>query len=197
MHLVYAQEAENSCGIACVMMVTFKINKLKLGAQAVYAEKEIYTKYSAASGANYDGSAYTYTNHLATVLNTLGIGTWTQEFTNDVSSAIINSVGTDIVGAGQVFNSIRRGYPIIVLVGWNAGGAHFVVVDTVNNFLGSTYASVCDPWDGDVHITPIEAGQPFVYEGAASPFSWDLGGTRHDYSQSQPGAANGWIVKRL
>lgn len=38
-----------------------------------------------------------------------------------------------------------------------------MVIDTVNNFFGQLYASVCDPWDGDVHVTPFTIGSPFVY----------------------------------
>jgi hypothetical protein len=114
-----------------------------------------------------------------------------------VAQAIIDSVGVEIVGAGPVVNSLLHGYPMIVLVGWNEGGAHFVVVDTVNNFFGGLYASVCDPWDGNVHITPLKVGQPFDFVGAKVPLSWDLGGKRHDYSKKKPGAADGWVVRRV
>ncbi len=197
MHLVYAQENENSCGIACVMMVVFKVNKIRLGAQSVYAEKEIYKVYSDVSGSNYDGSAYSYATLLADSLNKLNVGQWVAKAVPDVSQTIIDNVGTDIVGAGALFNSIRRGYPVIVLVGWDSNGAHFVVVDTVNNFAGSLYASVCDPWDGNVHITPFDAGTAFRYHGAPVPFSFDLGGSRHDYTGDSPGSANGWVIHRI
>ena len=40
-HLVYSQEAENSCGIACVMMTVFKISKLSPGVRSLYKEKQI------------------------------------------------------------------------------------------------------------------------------------------------------------
>jgi hypothetical protein len=205
-HLVFSQENPNSCGIACVMMCVFKINKLRPGAQAVHSEQAIYNAYSQASGASYDGSAYTYTNHLATVLNRLNCGTWTQQNVGgNVAQTIIDSVGTQIVGLGaalpglgQIVNTLRSGYPIIVLVDWNTAGAHFVVVDTINNAAGNLYASVCDPWDGDVHITPIAAGEPFRYTGAPVPFSWEIGEPRYNYSSgASSGAAGGWVVRRL
>lgn len=199
-HIVFSQEGDNACGIACTMMCVFKITKLTPGVTSVYTEQQIYAAYSAASGAAYDGSAYTYTNHLATVLNGLSCGTWEQANVgpNGVADAIIDSVGTDIVGAGPIVNSLHRSWPIIVLVGWDGGkGAHFVVVDTVNSVLGNTYASVCDPWDGDVHITPFSSGQPFHYTGEASPFSWSIGpGPEHSYALPSTGAGGGWIVRR-
>jgi hypothetical protein len=197
-HLVYAQEAENSCGIACVLMTVFKINKFTLGRPAVHAERRIYDVYGAAAGATYDGSAYTYANHLATTLCQLDVGTWTAENigANAVSQAIMDHVGVQTVGAGPLVNALVPGAPMITLVGWGTGGAHFVVVDTVNRFAGRLYASVCDPWDGDVHITPFAAGAPFHYVGAASPFSWDLGGTRHEYSTPSVGNSNGWVIRR-
>jgi hypothetical protein len=198
-HIVFSQEGDNACGIACTMMCVFKINKFRPGAQASYAEQQIYTRYAAASHGPYNGTAYTYTNHLATTLNGLSCGTWEQANVgqNGVSQAIIDSCGTDYVGAGPLVNALHRNWPIIVLVGWNAGGAHFVCVDTVNNIAGSTWASVCDPWDGDVHITSFEAGQPFVYEGARQPLSWSLGpGPEHQYGSPSDGTASGWIVRR-
>ncbi|WLD12902.1 hypothetical protein [Planctellipticum variicoloris] len=208
-HLVYAQEAENSCGIACVMMTVFKINKLVPGAAALHKETEIYDVYGAVSGAAYDGSAYSYATHLASVLNRLRVGTWEAAFigATNVSQAIIDSVGIDTPGqsllagvaapAAYVANQLRQRIPIIVLVGWNAGGAHFVVVDVVNNTPFGMYASVCDPWDGNVHITQFQAGASFNYIGAPVPMSWDLGGTRHDYSSTSAGAPNGWVVRRI
>jgi hypothetical protein len=198
-HLVYSQEADNSCGIACVRMVVFKTNKLTPGSKATYAEQQIYTRYSIASSATYTGSAYTFTNHLATTLNGLDCGVWEQANVgvNGVSDAIFDSVGTDYVGAGPIANAIHRNWPIIVLVHWDANNAHFVCVDTVNNFLGSTYASVCDPWDGDVHITPIKRGSPFGYVGQPNRSSWAIGTPEHNYSGGgSSGAAQGWVVRR-
>jgi hypothetical protein len=197
-HIVFSQEGDNACGIACVTMCVFKINKFRPGATAVHRERDIYTRYSAVSHATYDGSAYTFTNHLASVLNQLGCGSWEQANVgeNGVAEAIIRSVGVDLVGAGLVANAAHRSWPIIVLVSWNNAGAHFVVVDTINQLGGTMYASVCDPWDGDVHITEITAGQAFNYTGAPSPFSWSIGSPEHSYASSMSGAALGWVVRR-
>lgn len=193
MHLVYAQEQDNSCGIACVMMTVFKINKLSLST-AVHAEKDIYKVYSKVSGSTYDGSSYSYANHLASTLNKLSVGTWTAKYVgpSNVARTILNKVGTvSAVTGPTVFVK-----PIIVLVGWTDGGAHFVVVDTVRNLAGRKYATVCDPWDGNVHVTRLRKGNPLAYIGAKVPLSWDLGGTRHEYKKESPGETNGWVVYR-
>lgn len=197
-HMVYAQEAVNSCGIASVMMCVFKINKLVPGPRALYAEQEIYKVYGSAAATTYDGSAYSYASHLATTLNKLNVGSWKAERLGmaDVPGAIMGSVGEDVVGAGPIVNGVRRGNPVIVLVGWSGSGAHFVVVDTVNNFLGSLYASVCDPHDGDVHITAMEKGKDFKYVPQPNFGSWDLGGKRGEYSGPKTGQANGWIIRQ-
>jgi hypothetical protein len=86
--------------------------------------------------------------------------------------------------------------PILVLVGWGGGGAHWVVIDTVRTLGGTLYATVCDPWDGNVHVTRFRRGQPFRYNASRVPLSWDLGGTRHRYEGTSHGAADGWVVYR-
>ena len=206
-HLVYAQEEENSCGIACILMVVFKINKLRPGAQALHQETQIYRAYdrhfatmrpAVRGGTPYDGSVYTYATILARTLNDLNCGTWEAVNLNEnaVSQAIVDSVGTDVVGAGPVVNALTRGSPIILLTRWDVGGGHFIVVDTVNNFLGRLYASVCDPWDGNVHITRFSTGSPFEYEASTPRFSWDLGGRRHEYSGASGSTVRGWVIRR-
>lgn len=198
-HAVYGQEQPNSCGIACVLMATFKINKLVPGRTALHAETQVYDVYGRVSASTYDGSAYTYTNHLASTLNQLNVGTWRSEQIgmSAIPEAITNSVGTDIVGLGPVVNGIRRGSPIIVLVGWREGDAHFVLIDTVNSILGATYASVCDPWDADIHITRFRRGEDFKYAGGAVRGSWSIGSTPRAYTTPREGNANGWIVRRV
>lgn len=206
-HLVYAQEAQNSCGIACIMMVVFKINKFSPGKQAVHEEEKIYKAYDKhfkaekpgiRGGTPYDGSVYSYASLLSKTLNDLNCGTWEAKNIGEanVSQAIVDAVGTDVVGAGPIVNAATRGYPIILLTRWDQGGGHFIVVDTVNNFLGTLYASVCDPWDGNVHITQFETGKSFEYEASTPRLSWDLGGKRHEYSGAHGSTVRGWVVRR-
>jgi hypothetical protein len=211
LHAVYAQEQKNSCGIASVMMVNFKEKKGLIAAaastaaipivgsaiapaltkaalkSAIAVETEVYKAYAEVSGKAYDGSAYTYTDDLAKVLNKLGIGTWEDKFVGE------NSV------AGAVLDSLTGGseHPIILLTNWKAdGGGHFVVCDEVHDFMGTKYACICDPWNGDVVITSFKRGEAFNYT-AKDPFgSWDLGGKKHSYAAPQESKMNGWVVRR-
>ncbi len=206
-HLCYAQEAANSCGIASVMMTVFKINKFSVS-QAVHKEKEIYDQYSAITGSPYDGSQYSFASTLALALNGLKVGVWEGVFIGptNVAQAIVDSVGCDNFGeslaagplapAAWLVNQMRTRTPIIVLVGWNTSGAHFVVVDTVNKVGDKLYASVCDPWDGNVHITEFSLAAPFNYTACHVPGSWDLGGEKHEYAATSTGSPNGWVVRK-
>ncbi len=72
-----------------------------------------------------------------------------------------------------------------------------MVVDTVVSWGGELHASVCDPWDGDVHVTKVRPGHPLHYTGAQVPLSWDLGGARHSYPTPSHGGGNGWIVRHV
>lgn len=195
-HAVYAQEAPNSCGIACVMMSVFKLNKLVPGSHALHTETEIDWVYGRVAHTTYNGSAYTYASHLAGTLNHLRVGTWKAE---NVGADKVPGVAVDAVGTyppGPVLNYPKGKAPVIVLVGWNQGGAHFVVIDTVVAVGDGLYASVCDPWDGNVHVTPLKLGTALAYTGAPVPWSWDMGGEKHEYTGEQPGAGNGWVVRR-
>jgi hypothetical protein len=198
-HNVYAQEADDSCGIACVMMCVYKINKLSPGKAAKYHEDQIYKVYGQQAGGTYDGSSYTYANYLADTLNQLNCGGWKAENVgpSNVSRAIVDTLGVDVLGAGPVFNGLKRGRPIIILTNWTGGGGHFVVVDIVNNFVGDNFASVCDPWDGDVHVQPFKPNAVFQYIGRNQPTSWDTGGMKHKYSTDNVGAMNGWVVRPI
>lgn len=209
-HMVYGQEKENSCGIACCMMVNFKQKKGLIARaaatsaipvvgpmiaptltsaalkSAVAIEEEVYKVYGEVSGAPYDGSAYTWTDQLPKVLNKLGIGTWQEAW-----------VGEGGV-AGAVLDSLSRpnGYPIILLSNWNLGGGHFVVCDEVNTVLGTSYASICDPWNANVVVTSFKRGEVFKYTGKDPFGSWDLGGIKHSYETNNDGKLSGWVIRR-
>jgi len=210
-HMVYAQEQSNSCGIASVIMTNFKVKKGRIAAAAATAtlpiiggaiapvltqaalrdavrmETEVYRIYGNVIGSAYDGTTDTMGRHLATVLNRLGMGTWRRDFIaeSEVGQAVIDSV------------SGPNSYPIILLTNWNVGGGHFVVVDEVHSFAGARYACVNDPWDGDVHITRFNVGSPFDYSAARGRFSWDLGGQRHEYTGTSNGRMNGCVIRRV
>jgi hypothetical protein len=90
-----------------------------------------------------------------------------------------------------------RGFPVILGVDWLGAdgrfhGGHWVVVDAVNRIpmVDRYWASVCDPWDGNVHITRFATGTPFRYEADSVPLSFSFGDAEHRYTRSGIGIAN-------
>ena len=192
MHLVYGQEERMSCGIASVMMCVFKINKLSPGKTAVTIEQEIYKKYEAAMGSAYTPKTTgTHPDHLSTVLNgfTKGNWRWHQTPVDDVSRVLADRVGvTSGLGPTSTVN------PVILGVDWDLGGAHWVVVDTIREWGGSRYATICDPWDTNVHIQKLPDGGPFTYDAASGGFAIDLWGSHQGQKEPYEGnAAKGQV----
>ncbi len=189
-HLVYGQEANMSCGIASVMMCVFKINKLKPGATAMTVEKDICQKYADASGTPYaPNKKGTLPKHLAHVLNefTSGHWRWHHFHPNHVPSVLVHKVGV-ASGLGPTVDV----NPVILGVDWETHGAHWVVVDTVREFLGTKYATVCDPWDSNVHIQKIREHHPFHYNANEGGFSFDFWGSHKEYTNSAKGQVKTW-----
>ncbi len=124
-HLVYAQEAGQSCGIASVMMTVFKINKLRPGATALHTERHIDNVYGKVSHTHYDGHSYTFANHLAHTLNHLHVGAWKAEYVGPahVGQAVVHALG--VVSPGPVVSYSGRHKPVIVLMGWKKRGRSF------------------------------------------------------------------------
>ena len=193
MHLVYGQEANMSCGIASVIMCVFKINKLRPGAQAVHVEKEIYDKYSAASGGAYKPEKVgTRPEHLVTVLDSLNCGKWQWSAVPSASASqrIIEEVGISGLGPTLTVD------PVIVGIDWDEGGAHWVVIDTIRSVGGTMYATICDPWDTNVHVQSLTPGQPFTYQAGQGGFSVDFWGSHKGqtspYSATSQGRVKTW-----
>ena len=202
-HMVYGQQASNSCGIACVMMVNFKMKKWRLAASlssapagiaalpsigfnvasAIKLESQVYTAYTKVTGKKYDGTADTFAEELPKVLNNLGIGTWIAECyaPEDLSAVIMNCVGGP------------DGAPVIVLVGWHSGGGHFVVCDTVVRSGSEVFADVCDPWDTAVRTVRLTSEFAVGYDANKATDLIDLG-RKHNDHHGNWGAMNGWII---
>jgi hypothetical protein len=190
-HVVRQQEQVNSCGIACILMVNFKMKKglmfagMAAGAQvstvpvvgsylgktlteaavgyAVKTEPQVYKIYGDVVGTVYDGTSYTNGLKHPEVLNRLGLGNW--------ECVSVGEAGM----AGAVKAAVAAGAPCIVHVAWDAGGAHFVCVDETAGPGGTTYAMMNDPGDGDVHPTALSGS----------------GATRF-----KSGKMTGWIIRR-
>lgn len=190
-HVVHKQEQVNSCGIACILMINFKMKKGLMFAglaasasvstvpvigghlggtlsraainYAVQTEPRVYQIYGDVAGTVYDGTSYTNGLSHPEVLRRLGLGNW--ECVN------VGQAGM----AAAIHAAVSSGAPCIVHVVWDSGGAHFVCVDETTGFLGTRYAMVNDPGDGDVHVTSLTSG----------------GATRF-----KTGTMSGWIVRR-
>ncbi len=190
MHLVYGQEANMSCGLASLMMCVFKINKLKPGNTAVTVEEDIRKKYEAALGqrAYNSETTGTYPTRLATILNSFTKGNWQWHQTpvNDVPQVLLDQVGVESFGPTLDVN------PVILGVDWDTGGAHWVVVDTIRDAFGNHYATICDPWDTNVHIQKFKVGSPFYYDAANGGFTIDFWGKHKDYGNSAKGQVKTW-----
>jgi hypothetical protein len=209
-HMVYAQMAQNSCGIACMMMVNFKMKKglmaAGLGASAavsvvpvigsflgatlatsaidyaVKTEKEVYREYTKVTGTPYDGSAYSDMDMFPAVLRNLGLGNWVTE---------------DAAGGAAGFPAaakqhVAKGAPVIGCVEWNANSRHFVVID---EFHGDS-ACVCDPWDGQLHVTKMTDGGAVTYNAGERVIGWSIGGQKHSYPAGETGTFKAWITRR-
>jgi len=177
-HLVAAQNKDQSCGLASIKMVIFKVNKLR--PQSAFAvERDIERRYKKLAGEkvhDFD-AAGSSPSVMVKVLNSFGIGNWAIDRppVNQVGTKVAKYVGTDQFGLGITgVNAIRRGYPVILACYWKDGKGgfkkgHALVVDTVTQvpILG-TYATICDPWDADIHFEKIEAGKPFTYQPTAA-----------------------------
>lgn len=192
MHLVYGQEANASCGIACVMMCVFKLNKLKPGATAVTIEKDVYKKYERALGSRYTpDDVGTYPQHLASVLNGFTSGRWKSHFAppNDVAKILVDKVGVT-AGLGPVLQA----EPVIIGVDWDNGkNSHWVVVDTIRDVGFARYATICDPWDTNVHLQSFSLGSPFRYDASSGGLMIDFWGTSKGTADPYGNSAKGQV----
>jgi hypothetical protein len=50
-------------------------------------------------------------------------------------------------------------------------------VDTIRDILDRQYATICDPWDTNVHMQRIHTGHPFYYDAANGGFMMNFWGT--------------------
>ncbi|MEM8690810.1 MAG: hypothetical protein AAGG57_02900 [Pseudomonadota bacterium] len=188
-HLVFGQEANMSCGIASILMCVFKINKFTPGATALRTNKEVYDLYTSVSGSTYKPETQgTDPALLASVLNQLNCGKWTGKYVDakTVTSTILQKVRSQ--GGFGPTSDVK---PMIAGVGWSGGGGHAVCIDTVRRFDGKSYATVCDPWDSNVHIVPVAAATPFNYEagkgGLAVDFWGEHKGQKNPYPKTHQG----------
>ena len=204
-HLVYGQERGQSCGPSSVAMCVAKIKKLS-SPGAIQSEQAIRQLYASTVGGS---SAFVFNNSnvsgLVTILNKLSCGNWTAEGYG--YQRLVDVVGENSALSGPIITV----NPVILRIGWPNGSGHFVVVDTIRTFLGSEYATVCDPWDANVHVTEFDRSG-FSYKAkpvmgvdlwGTATHVWEEGGTVHSQERSEfgyaPAGTTGipnWIIYR-
>ncbi len=186
-HFVFGQERQISCGLACVIMAAFKINKLKPKVKAMYDENDILAKAVSLFGPNPLGTGGLNNPKMVQLLNepSLNMTGWQLSTLsqNQVTDKIIKEVKVE-----QGFGPTVNVTPVIVGVDWKGGGGHWVLVDTVRSVLGKLYATVCDPWDASVHVVPLKKGTSFNYT-AKDVIDFDFWGKRYKYKTPSVGGA--------
>jgi hypothetical protein len=174
-----------------VKRVLFEVNKLRPGRSALATASwadQIYKKYDkepvdmAAVGVLFC--------RLADVLNELQIGKWQHVAppAQDIPEPLISKLSPDVVGLGRI-NTALHGFPILLDVAWGGTGRHVVVLDTITKFpfADVRWGSICDPADGDVHISRIKKGESITYMGRRVTWSMNLRGKpKHNYDQGTP-----------
>jgi len=170
-HMVAAQGKGQSCGLASIKMVYFKINKLRPGKSSFDTERHLEDVYKqkAGEGSHDFDQVGSDPDVMVDVLNELGIGRWAIDWPNLnlVGDHVAQYVGVDQFGLGGI-NAFTRKYPVILACYWSTSGGHAIVVDTVTRVPAmGNYAAICDPWDANIHFEKIQSGRPFTYSPTA------------------------------
>jgi len=216
-HMVRSQDLRFSCGMACIVMVNFKIKKglmfagmaagaalqvvpvvgTYLGATlartafdyAVASEAEVYALAERAKGSPNDFNVAGVSLGLyPQVLSDLGLGTW--ESVNVTEGGIVQAC----------IDSTEAGSPVILNFHGDGGFDHAVCVDETHSFLGTRYLCVCDPGDGELRLITGTPGSTVRYDGSYTPISTHriFGGDAIGYTSgaNNQGKFDGWIVRR-
>jgi hypothetical protein len=185
LHLVFGQERNIACGLACVIMAAFKVNKLQPGVRAMYGEDEIVALATKVLGPNPLGTVGLTGRALLKVLDhpSLKMPGWNLARlpSTSVVSKVIKQVGISRMGL------TIHARPMILLVNWKGSGGHWIVIDSVREWSGQLYATVCDPWDAHVHVTRMSRNKTLKYTGD-SVFGIDFGGTHYEYDHPSKGS---------
>ena len=194
-HWVFGQEREISCGVACAIMAAFKINKLVPGTKAIFDEDTVLEKAVGLLGPNPLGASGLSTAKLVQLLNhpDLKMPGWRHE---QLAPGAVPRKLIDIIGVTNGFGLTINSKPAVVGIDWKGGGGHWVLVDSIRSLIGKKYATVCDPWDANVHVTSLQTDKTLLYTGKAAP-KVDLWGQHHEYNApSEGGAFIGDVIYR-
>ncbi len=213
-HMVRSQDLSNSCAMASVIMINFKMKKGAMFAgmaaggslsvsgipfgsylgqtlsqaainYAVKSEAEVIKLYEKVKGASHDfENNGARPSFLPPIMSDLGLGQW--------ETANVGEAGL----AQAVIDATKDGTPVLLACVWDAGGGHALVVDQVHTFMGTNYFCVCDPWDAQVRIITASPGSTVRYDGSEKPISVSFGGERREYAAgNNKGKFDGRIVR--
>jgi hypothetical protein len=184
-HWVFGQEREISCGVASAIMAAFKINKLTPGVKAVFDEDTVVQKATKLFGPNPLGDGGLSNPRMVDLLNHADLKMPGWKLDTLAPSAVVDKL-ISIVGITHGFGVKMDVNPVVVGIDWNGGGGHWVVIDTIRALGNEMWATVCDPWDANVHIVPISRNQTLNYT-AKKGQAVDLFGTHQEYTSPSSG----------
>jgi hypothetical protein len=213
-HLVCSQDKENSCGMASLCMVNFKMKKYLMAAglsagasvraipipgarwlgyqlgraavrDAVKSEASVREMYEKHKGSAHDfDTSGAIPSFYPLILKDLGLGNWERA---ELSGLDIAEAAIDACAGGKC---------CMLGVSWSGGGAHAVVCDEVHTVFG-TQLCICDPCDGELRLVDAKAGKLVYYNPSYKPISATLWGERRAYHPGTIGVFNGGITRRL
>ena len=171
-HWVFKQEGDESCGPSCGAMIVERLRGVQLKANETYTGMSGYGLQKKVG--SYDASTRpTNGAEMARYLKML-LGQNVTYYRPQLPSAVKRGVVPSVAG----------GIPVVMGVMWNgahgtmgADGGHWVVVDRLTQFARQTYACICDPGDGHVHVAKWTDGTSLTYKPSYS----DGGGQLDDY----------------
>lgn len=182
-HLVRSQDQDNSCGMASLCMVNFKMKKYLMAAglsagaavqsipipganwlgyqlgqaavrDAVRSEASVRAVYEKHKGLAHDfDTSGAIPSFYPLILKDLGLGN--SERVN-VGQAGLAQAAIDACAGGKC---------CMLGVSWSDGSGHAVVCDEVHTAFGPTLC-ICDPWDGERRLVSATVGSPVTYDAS-------------------------------
>ena len=169
---LWKQQQANSCGVASVWMAR------GIARQMSFAEEEwdlAVRMYQGAIGSALGASATgpvtfnpaSYASNQSTMANTFAsFGLYCGQITISLIKENLRAEQTVLTGTPRRIRHDKSAFnkPAIVLIVWDGGGGHFVVVGRCTH----TEVSYLDPWNGHVNQQPNDGRYRAPYGGQGS-----------------------------
>src|ERR1700751_5411126 len=118
-----------------------------------YGNQNFGNDRSGPVGASYDSSTRTAFSDMSRYLR------------NVLGQPCTYYLGTSDRCTDFALKTVKDGAVAVGSIGWYPGagrkGGHWVIFDRVSSFAGNKDMVASDPWDGQVHVFPVRAGQSF------------------------------------